>query len=142
MMASIVRLALTLSVAVKAGVEYRTFETKLDHMNGGANNAKFNIRYIVDDQYWRKAAKMGKPAPIFFYAGNEGAIETFYENSGFMTTTLAEEYGALVVFGEHRYFGKSFPFDKAEAFKKNKNTYLTVENVMMDYVELIKNIKM
>jgi len=58
-----------------------------------------------------------------------------------MTTTLAEEYGALVVFGEHRYFGQSFPYDRKDAFKAPLNRYLTVENTMMDYVELIKMIR-
>jgi pimeloyl-ACP methyl ester carboxylesterase len=58
-----------------------------------------------------------------------------------MTTTLAKEMGALVVFGEHRYFGSSFPFEREDAFKKGNNSYLTVENTMMDYVELIKYIK-
>lgn len=74
----------------------------------------------------------------FFYTGNEGDIWGFYDNSGFVTTTLAQELGALVVFAEHRYFGKSFPFDKAYAFNAGNNTYLTVENTLMDYVELIK----
>ena len=76
-----------------------------------------------------------------FYAGNEGNVWDFYANSGFMTTTLAEQFGGLVVFGEHRYFGESYPFDKKDAFNAGNNTYLTVENVMMDYVELIKMIR-
>ena len=99
------------------------------------------MRYLVDDQYFKDEKSAGKLRPILFYAGNEGDITGFYNNSGFMTTTLAEKFGGLVVFGEHRYFGKSFPFDKAYAFKPGNNTYLTVENAMMDYVELIKHVK-
>jgi len=34
----------------------------------------------------------------------------FYENSGFVTHTLAQQYNALVLFAEHRYFGESMPF--------------------------------
>jgi pimeloyl-ACP methyl ester carboxylesterase len=49
--------------------------------------------------------------------------------------------GALVVFAEHRYFGKSFPFDKKYALNAGNNTYLTVENTMMDYVDLIKYLR-
>ena len=45
------------------------------------------------------------------------------------------------MFAEHRYFGKSFPFDKKYALNAGNNTYLTVENTMMDYVELIKYLK-
>jgi lysosomal Pro-X carboxypeptidase len=58
-----------------------------------------------------------------------------------MTTTLAEEFGGLVVFAEHRYFGESFPFSKEEAFLPDNVRYLTVEQVMMDYVDLVKHIK-
>jgi lysosomal Pro-X carboxypeptidase len=94
------------------------------------------MRYIVDAQYWDPST-----GPILFYAGNEGDIQSFYDNTGFMTTTAASELNALVVYGEHRYFGKSFPFDKAEAFLPANNIYLTIEQTMMDYVELIKYIR-
>jgi len=58
-----------------------------------------------------------------------------------MTTTLAKKWGGLVVFGEHRYFGKSFPFAESEAYKSPNNKYLTVDNTMLDYVGLIKMVK-
>jgi len=52
-----------------------------------------------------------------------------------MTTTLAERWGGLVVFGEHRYFGGSYPFDsQTKAMQKENLKYLTVDNVLMDYV--------
>ena len=120
---------------------HKWFETRLDHTTyGGEDPTTFKIRYLVDTQYYRNESS-GKDRPIFFYAGNEGSITGFYDNTGFVTTTLAEQYGALVVYGEHRYFGESFPFDKSEAFNEGNNTYLTVENTMMDYVELIKFVR-
>ena len=38
--------------------------------------------------------------PLFFYTGNEGAIEGFYENTGFLFE-LAQNFSALIVFAEH-----------------------------------------
>ena len=100
---------ITLAIAAFLGVDARamqyTFETKLDHNDPyGEKSEKFKMRYLVDDQYYNDG-KMGNMYPIFFYAGNEGDVWSFYENSGFMTETLAKKFGALVVFGEHRYFG-------------------------------------
>ena len=58
-----------------------------------------------------------------------------------MTTTLAEKYGALVVFAEHRYFGLSWPFPQNVAFTHPYNTYLTVEQTLADYADLLKYLK-
>lgn len=79
--------------------------------------------------------------PILFYAGNEGNIEGFWDNTGFITTELAAQMNALVIYAEHRYFGKSFPFDKTIAFKPENNIWLTVDQVMMDYNSLLKDIR-
>jgi hypothetical protein len=79
----------------------------IDHFtNGGAGSPTFKMRYFVDAQYWDPMT-----GPILFYAGNEGQIESFYENTGFLTKNLSIAFKGLIVFGEHRYFGKSMPFD-------------------------------
>lgn len=94
------------------------------------------MRYLIQDTYWDP-----ETGPILFYAGNEGDIYSFYDNTGFMTETIAQETKGLVVFAEHRYFGVSYPYEPAEAFTPEHNIYLTVEQVMMDYVELTKYIR-
>ena len=58
-----------------------------------------------------------------------------------MTTSLAKEYGALVVFGEHRYFGMSYPFEEKDSFNATNIKYLTIENVLGDYIDLINYLK-
>jgi len=90
------------------------------------------MRYLVDDTYWDP-----ETGPILFYSGNEGDIYSFYDNTGFMTETVANETKGLIVFGEHRYFGVSYPFPPEEAFTPENNVYLTVEQAMMDFVDLV-----
>lgn len=82
------------------------------------------MRYLVDTQYYDN-----ETGPVLFYAGNEGDVWTFYNNSGFMTTTLAKEFKAAVVFAEHRYYGKSMPFGN-QTFDKKNLRFLSVEQVM------------
>ena len=75
-----------LSVLVAGPVPYY-FSTKLDHYSaGGAETPMFNMKYLVDTQYFSNASS-GLPRPIFFYAGNEGAIETGYRR----ITVVSEE---------------------------------------------------
>ena len=98
------------------------FWTKLDHFDSEGKSSKFKMRYLVNDQYWDP-----ETGPILFYAGNEGDIYEFYYNTGFMTETIAQETKGLIVFGEHRYFGVSYPYDPSVAFTPEHNVYLTVE---------------
>jgi len=65
--------------------------------------------------------------PILFYAGNEGSIEGFYDNTGYITDDLAPKFKALIIYAEHRYFGESFPFAKNVSLDAEHNRYLTVD---------------
>ena len=44
------------------------------------------MRYLVDKTYFKPES-----GPILFYAGNEGDVWTFWDNSGFMTTTKLDK---------------------------------------------------
>lgn len=73
------------------------------------------------------------------YTGNEANVDLFYNTSGFQVEALAQKFGAVVVFAEHRYFGRSIPYNwKAdEAYFSNNNKFLRLENALMDYLKVI-----
>ena len=113
--------------------------TRINHFdaenfnNFGPTQAVWDMRYLINWQYYNK-----DQGPILFYTGNEGNVFSFYNNSGFIVDTLAKRFGAVVVFAEHRYYGKSMPFKTAEkSFTRENVKYLTVPQVMRDYVNLI-----
>jgi hypothetical protein len=117
-------------------VEHR-LTTRIDHFNASYQDT-FLMRYLENNQYFNATS-----GPILFYAGNEGDVWTFYNNSGFIVETLAKELGAKVIFAEHRYYGHSMPFVTAEASFADvaHRRFLSIEQVMWDYIELIKFIK-
>ncbi|CAG0879563.1 unnamed protein product [Darwinula stevensoni] len=64
----------------------------------------------------------------------------FWDDKGFMWE-IAPEFRALLVFAEHRYYGVSLPYGK-DSFRKPKLTgYLTSEQALADYAELISHLK-
>lgn len=75
--------------------ETRYFDQTLDHFSF-ANLPKFQQRYLISFEHWAGPAKAG---PIFFYCGNEGYIDWFAENTGFVWE-IAPRFGALVLFPE------------------------------------------
>jgi lysosomal Pro-X carboxypeptidase len=113
------------------------FTVRIDHFNGSYDDT-FEMRYLENDQYYN-----GEYGPILFYAGNEGDVWNFYNNSGFVTETLAKELGAKVIFAEHRYYGTSMPFLTAEASYADveHRRFLSIEQVMWDYIKIIEFIK-
>lgn len=109
---------------------------KVDHFNI-SDDRTYEMRYLMQNSSYDKVN-----GPILFYAGNEGGIWTFYNNSGFMTTTLAEKFNATVIAAEHRYYGKSMPFGDQSFNKDNGNLrYLNVQQVLEDYNALIIQLK-
>nr|GMD20819.1 lysosomal Pro-X carboxypeptidase-like [Ipomoea batatas] len=98
----------------------------------------FQQRYLINDTYWGGAKKM---APIFVYMGGEADIELSAQNTGFMFD-YAPNFNALLVFIEHRFYGKSFPGGDEEV-KPNSTTlgYLSSTQALADYATLIIDLK-
>jgi lysosomal Pro-X carboxypeptidase len=127
-------------VSVPAMVQYETrhYTQRLDHFNSApASYATFQQRYLVNDTFWR-----GRTAPILLYAGNEGDVELFANNTGFMWEA-APRFGAMLVFVEHRYYGRSMPFGGREAAFRDAGTkgYLTVTQALADYASFVLSLK-
>ncbi|KAF9591422.1 hypothetical protein IFM89_004120 [Coptis chinensis] len=126
--------------------ENELYETKyftqiLDHFNYHPESYQtFQQRYLINDKYWDGSQKK---APIFVYTGNEGDIEWFAQNTGFMFET-APKFKALLVFTEHRFYGKSIPFggDKKVAYSNSSTLgYLSSTQALADYASLIIDLK-
>ncbi|TGZ71622.1 hypothetical protein CRM22_002534 [Opisthorchis felineus] len=113
--------------------ETRYFDVLLDHFTF-VSDLTFKMKYLI-------STKFHVPdGPILFYTGNEGAIETFAENTGFMWD-IAEELKAAVLFAEHRFYGSSLPFVN-DSFKDPQHFgYLTAEQALADYASLIQYLK-
>lgn len=117
------------------------FTQVLDHYTFRPQSYKtFQQRYLINDRYWGGAEKN---APIFLYTGNEGDIEWFAQNTGFMFD-IAPHFKPLLVFIEHRFYGKSMPFGgNKEVAYSNSSTlgYLTSTQALADYATLIIDLK-
>lgn len=62
----------------------------------------------------------------------------YLNNTGLMWES-AQEFGALLLFAEHRYYGPSKPYSGQEL--KDNMQYLTAEQAMADYAELLTDLK-
>jgi hypothetical protein len=121
---------------------------RLDHFNYEANvNGKttYQQRYLYADKYWGTQKHLYPNAgnckgPIFFYTGNESPVTDYYDASGLFTQVLAPKYGALLIFAEHRYFGKSMPFGNS-SFDLDKIGFCSADQALADYAVLIRYLK-
>ena len=125
--------------------EERYFNQTLDHFRFSSHPPveKWAHRYLFDDSNWNGQGKLpnGCKGPILLYTGNEGPITNFWAANGFMRTVLAPKWNALLVFPEERYFGKSLPFGAKNSFLPENMVYLSIEQVLEDYVAIILHLK-
>ncbi|XP_066590491.1 lysosomal Pro-X carboxypeptidase-like [Prorops nasuta] len=113
--------------------EIKTFEVPIDHFNLNEKSI-FKIRYFINTT-WQKENN----PPIFFYTGNQEAIELYAHKSGFMWE-IAKDFQAVLVFAEHRYYGQSEPFGN-DSYSSSNLRYLTVQQTIADYVDLVKHLR-
>ncbi|KAM7263526.1 hypothetical protein ACFE04_001209 [Oxalis oulophora] len=120
---------------------FKTFYYKqtIDHFNFKPESyATFKQRYVVKTDCWG----VGKHSPILVYLGEESAIDGDLENIGFLTEN-APNFGALVVYIEHRFYGKSVPFGSHENALRNATLrgYFNSAQALADYAEVILHVK-
>lgn len=87
----------------KPKIPYEThyFPQILDHFTFLPKSYKtFNQKYLINRQYWKKGS------PIFVYTGNEGDIDWFAANTGFLLD-IAPKFHALLVFIEVSKYSKT-----------------------------------
>uniref|UniRef100_A0A914YY98 Serine carboxypeptidase n=1 Tax=Panagrolaimus superbus TaxID=310955 RepID=A0A914YY98_9BILA len=90
---------------------------------------RFKLRYLINLNSYKPGG------PIFFYTGNEGSIEGFAENTGFMWD-IAPQFNAAIIFAEHRFYGKTQPFGN-NSYKEVKNLgYLSSEQALADFCSI------
>lgn len=78
-------IALHYSLAGQYVYQIKTYDALVDHFSF-VSNTTFPLRYLLNDTYGDERS------PILFYTGNEGDIELFAENTGFMWK-IAPELG-------------------------------------------------
>ncbi|KAI0243660.1 hypothetical protein L0F63_002855 [Massospora cicadina] len=97
------------AVAIKGGELF--FTQRLDHSGCVGKNRTFKQRYFMNDTFYEK----GGPGIIFI--GGERDMSEYFVLNGLALDLAKEHHGVLYAL-EHRYYGKSQPFDE-----------LTVENL-------------
>ncbi|ETL97595.1 hypothetical protein L917_05163, partial [Phytophthora nicotianae] len=115
--------------------EEKFITQSLDHFraDGKSSEGTFEMRYFVCSPENFNPTN----GSIFFYVGNEADVTLYLNHTGLMWENAAA-FNALIVFAEHRYFGKSVPFglDVLDHME-----FLSTQQAMADYAVLIEQLK-
>jgi hypothetical protein len=105
----------------------------LYHNTNATNNSTFQQRYQIETTNFKPGG------PILLLQGAETSLAA---DSLQLLDAIdrAQELGGITLANEHRYFGTSFP-SGFNASDKASYASLTLENVLMDTVSLVKWIK-
>ena len=125
------------------------FEQVTDHFSYTSHPGvppTFKQRYFVNQQYWRHPTESAPGGPIFFYTGNEANVELYVIATGLIWENCAA-FHCLIVFAEHRYWGKSLLGGRAHADPANPAfsadlSFLTHEQALADYATLLHAVKL
>nr|VDD20401.1 unnamed protein product [Brassica oleracea] len=115
------------------------YHQNLDHSTFTPKSYQtFRQRYVINAKHW---AGSKANAPILAFLGEEASIESdlyvsFFQDNG-------PRLKALLVYVEHRYYGKSVPFGSAEEALKNASTlgYLNAAQALADYAAILMHVK-
>ncbi|XP_030633836.1 thymus-specific serine protease [Chanos chanos] len=102
----------------------------LDHFDG-ENTETFSQKFYVNDFYWDRPE-----GPVFLYIGGEGPMSETSVLAGHHVE-MAEEFGALLVALEHRFYGDSINPDGLEV---ENLVYLSSQQALADLTTFHRHI--
>ncbi|WRX32245.1 Peptidase S28 - like 5 [Theobroma cacao] len=129
-----------LSAPVSEDLRTFYYTQTLDHFNYNPESyTTFQQRYVMNSKYWGGA---NVSAPILAYLGAESPLDGTPAAIGFLNDN-AIRFKALIVYIEHRYYGKSIPFGSREEAFQNASTlgYFNSAQAIADYAAIIMHIK-
>ncbi|KAM3083810.1 hypothetical protein ACMFMF_001174 [Clarireedia jacksonii] len=120
------------SAAASTTTGNSTFTQLLDHDNPSAGT--FSQRFWWNSEFWG-----GPGSPIVFFTPGEIAADGYggYLTNATITGLFAQEVKGAVVMVEHRYWGKSSPYDNLTTTNLQ---YLTLEQAIADFVYFAKTV--
>jgi len=122
-----------MSHAQPLDIPFQNFTQQLYHSANATNGSTFQQRYQIEITHFKSGG------PIFLLQGAETSLAADFLQL-FDAIDHARELGGIALANEHRYFGTSFP-TRFNASDKASYAPLTLENVLMDTVSLVKWIK-
>lgn len=120
----------TMSNFEAATVETSWLEQPLDHFDS-ENKHTWKMRYFERHDMWKP------DKPIYLFLGGEGPASPVFIKTGIMYD-LAKETGGALFAAEHRYYGKSKPF---EEFSAENLKYLSSRQALADFARLLETVK-
>ncbi|CAN0922953.1 Lysosomal Pro-X carboxypeptidase [Linum grandiflorum] len=114
------------------------YNQTLDHFNYAPQSyATFQQRYVVDSRHFSVAAAA---APVLVYLGAEAPLDNDLLSIGFLRENGAR-FGALLVYIEHRFYGKSIPEGRSYVEDNELRGYFNSAQALADYAEIILQVK-
>ncbi|XVE79345.1 hypothetical protein DITRI_Ditri14bG0050800 [Diplodiscus trichospermus] len=129
------------SAAVSKDFETFFYKQTLDHFNYKPESfTTFPQRYAVNSKYW--GGPNSTISPILVYFGAQEALDYDLFRIGFLIDN-APRFKALLVYIEHRFYGKSIPFGSKEEALRNASVrgYFTTAQAIADYAAIILHVK-
>ena len=102
----------------------------LDHFSYISTDT-ITLRYLINNDNCNSSSS----CPVLFYCGGEDDITAFANATGFLWD-LSQKLQALLVYAEHRYYGKSLPITKENNPNLPAFSHLTSQQAMADFASL------
>ncbi|CAN1252775.1 Lysosomal Pro-X carboxypeptidase [Linum perenne] len=114
------------------------YNQTLDHFNYAPQSyVTFQQRYVINSRHFTA----GTAGTILVYFGAEAPLDNDLRSIGFLSENGAT-FGALLVYIEHRFYGRSIPGGRSSYVKdKQLRGYFNSAQAMADYAEIILQVK-